>query len=433
MVWCVRQHLAMVGLESRLVLTCVGIVLAAVGCGLVPLVEHLLKERIEAMLVVDTYDKWSDRHTDLDHPYFVYMWNVTNLLAVLEDGAKPHLTEHKFELTYKEDCYDLEWKNDREEYTYSSWWNYYPKDEGERERLQASSIVQINPVYLAAVSEFGGTEANMFAGLSYVVVDNVVQLMDGFVDGVRYYSVPTYLKGVQAALMAGYPSFFPTTAAVAAQWGAFGIVGAALSTLDASLTSFDVGTLGNETYVALWDDASPYSLVTDFGYGVWLGALSGDAEAAALVGAAFPADAMSVLGWLGALIDVGNPYYLATVASALPAWASASVTSWEDLRGLQFGNGTLTAALYGGLDSVLGLQLAEGIVVAPELSAYSKAVGAPVVLSPDEANAFLTVYADAALSLGLLYGLGAAAYGDYSVFADETYAGTGQGGKRGLQ
>ncbi|KAH8098035.1 hypothetical protein JL720_957 [Aureococcus anophagefferens] len=258
-------------------LTAAGSVLCIAGCGLVPLVTYLRNEGVRSALVVDSYDAWADKHTGIDHPYDVKLWNVTNLLDVLEAGAKPGSTN-----------------------------------------------------------------------------------------------------------------------------GAFAVVGASLSTLDASLTTFDVGAVGNGTYVALWNEATPYSLLTAAGYEVWLGALGGDADAYGAVAAAFgTGDAAAVLAWLGALIDESNPYYLGA-----------------------FANGTLTAALYG-VGSVLSLRLADAVVVAPELGAYAAAVGAPVALDTAEANAFLRVYANATLSLGLATGLYAASLGDYSVFADPTYVATG--------
>ena len=404
-------------------LTAAGSVLCIAGCGLVPLVTYLRNEGVRSALVVDSYDAWADKHTGIDHPYDVKIWNVTNLLEVLEAGAKPRFDEVSFRLTYVEECYDLEWVDDRASYTYGSWWNYYPADDGEAARLNASEFVQINPVYLGAIADFGGSEAALFTGLGYVVLANVVALLEGFVDGVRYYSVPTYLANVRDTLLSGYAAYFPDAAAVAAQWGAFAVVGASLSTLDASLTTFDVGAVGNGTYVALWDEATPYSLLTAAGYEVWLGALGGDADAYGAVAAAFgTGDAAAVLAWLGALIDESNPYYLGAVAAALPAGTAAA--SWEDLRDLQFANGTLTAALYG-VGSVLSLRLADAVVVAPELGAYAAAVGAPVALETAEANAFLRVYANATLSLGLATGLYAASLGDYSVFADPTYVATG--------
>ena len=174
-----------------------GFLLCAIGCGLVPLVMFVRDGMIRELLITDTYDEWSDKHTGIDHPYTVHIWNVTNLLAVVEGGAKPAFEEHTFELTYYEEGYDLQWVDDRKSYDYSSWWNYFPKDDAEAARLNESEIVQINPVYLGSIMDFGGSEANLFTGLGYIVVENVVALLDGFVTGVRYYGVPGYLAAVR--------------------------------------------------------------------------------------------------------------------------------------------------------------------------------------------------------------------------------------------
>ena len=77
-------------------LTAAGSVLCIAGCGLVPLVTYLRNEGVRSALVVDSYDAWADKHTGIDHPYDVKIWNVTNLLEVLEAGAKPRFDEVSF-------------------------------------------------------------------------------------------------------------------------------------------------------------------------------------------------------------------------------------------------------------------------------------------------------------------------------------------------
>jgi len=55
------------------------------------------------------------------------------LRDVLENvGVKPHFKEVSYEMKYVEDNYDMHWHNNREEFTYKSWWTYLPVNDAFR-------------------------------------------------------------------------------------------------------------------------------------------------------------------------------------------------------------------------------------------------------------------------------------------------------------
>ena len=101
------RPIAMMPQACHIPLGVCGFLLCAIGCGLVPLVMFVRDGMIRELLITDTYDEWSDKHTGIDHPYTVHIWNVTNLLAVVEGGAKPAFEEYTFELTYYEESWRL--------------------------------------------------------------------------------------------------------------------------------------------------------------------------------------------------------------------------------------------------------------------------------------------------------------------------------------
>ncbi|KAH8069740.1 hypothetical protein JL721_5629 [Aureococcus anophagefferens] len=358
------------GTQAKAATGC-GLLLMVMGGALIPVIEALLRDAVRNAVVIDSDDEWKDAYTGLSNAYDAYAWNCTNLGAVLATGAKPRASPSDKD---PDKC---------TKFKYKSWWNYYAQDDAADARMDLE-VVGVNPVYLSAIADFGGTESNLFYGLSYVVVQNVWLIMDGVVATVRYQGVPTYLNAVAYVLMSSYGAFFPDYDAVANQWGTLGVFfGSSLAGVDPAITTWELVTnaadaIALEDAEELWSTTSAYSLVADAAYqATWLAALGGDADALAGCEAHFDA-----------------------------------VSEWDDLGYLQFANGTVTKALFGA-DSVLPLGAVDGLVVVPEFSAY-----AGVELTLNESKAFFDVFGDATASLALVYGLLAAQSGDFSLFVD---------------
>ncbi|KAH8072944.1 hypothetical protein JL720_11033 [Aureococcus anophagefferens] len=401
------------GTQAKAATGC-GLLLMVMGGALIPVIEALLRDAVRNAVVIDSDDEWKDAYTGLSNAYDAYAWNCTNLGAVLATGAKPRFSEVSVEMTYVEENWDLEWVggcSDKDpdkctKFKYKSWWNYYAQDDAADARMDLE-VVGVNPVYLSAIADFGGTESNLFYGLSYVVVQNVWLIMDGVVATVRYQGVPTYLNAVAYVLMSSYGAFFPDYDAVANQWGTLGVFfGSSLAGVDPAITTWELVTnaadaIALEDAEELWSTTSAYSLVADAAYqATWLAALGGDADALAGCEAHF---------------DSGT----AANGADLARGARRQVSEWDDLGYLQFANGTVTKALFGA-DSVLPLGAVDGLVVVPEFSAY-----AGVELTLNESKAFFDVFGDATASLALVYGLLAAQSGDFSLFVDPAYPPTG--------
>ncbi|KAH8059083.1 hypothetical protein JL722_5636 [Aureococcus anophagefferens] len=401
------------GTQAKAATGC-GLLLMVMGGALIPVIEALLRDAVRNAVVIDSDDEWKDAYTGLSNAYDAYAWNCTNLGAVLATGAKPRFSEVSVEMTYVEENWDLEWVggcSDKDpdkctKFKYKSWWNYYAQDDAADARMDLE-VVGVNPVYLSAIADFGGTESNLFYGLSYVVVQNVWLIMDGVVATVRYQGVPTHLNAVAYVLMSSYGAFFPDYDAVANQWGTLGVFfGSSLAGVDPAITTWELVTnaadaIALEDAEELWSTTSAYSLVADAAYqATWLAALGGDADALAGCEAHFDSGtAATVLTWLAALVDKSNPYYFAAIMQGcLDPAAAAQVSEWDDLGYLQFANGTVTKALFGA-DSVLPLGAVDGLVVVPEFSAY-----AGVELTLNESGP---------------------STGDFSLFVDPAYPPTG--------
>ncbi|KAJ1459605.1 CD36 family-domain-containing protein [Pelagophyceae sp. CCMP2097] len=424
-----RAYAAWAWARRALLLGILGAIAIPGGVVLFFKIEALIQLRIYNTVTIGTRSQWRDQYTGVSRNYDAHIWHCSNALAVQETGAKPHLEDVVVKLQFNEENFDFSFYDKKKQYRYKSWWHFYGKDEHNEGLLDSEFVVSLNPVYLGAIAAYGGSETRMFAGLSYAVVGNVAAIVDGVVARVRVTSVPAYLNGVAAQLMAAAPDAFPNVGRVAVQWGRFGVTGSAVSGMNPALKTFEAASatfsLLDAQAVDLWDPAFEFSLVSAASYGKhWLPALVSAPGARAALGLALGAvEAGNVLAWLGALVDEANPYYYGAVKRGLnlsPADA-ADATGWRALSALQFGRGALTRGVAAS-DSVLPLRANAGIVVAPELFAYSNALGEPVSLDVAAATAFLKTFSNAALSRKLVASLRA---GDFSVFADPTYRATG--------
>lgn len=178
-----------------LCLLCAGVTLILLASFLNMTSRAVMRSLVEDGVKMDSSSKFDDRLESADEDYDVHIWNVTNLEDVLEKGAKPNLDLLKFPMKDKETNFDLKFVDDRELFEYKSWWTYLPKDEEVAARMNESNIVQLNPVYLGAVAEFGGSETAMFVGLSYVAVQAVVAILEGLTEVLK----PVYVDAYTAA------------------------------------------------------------------------------------------------------------------------------------------------------------------------------------------------------------------------------------------
>jgi len=354
-----------------------GVILLVAGAVLIAVTEAVIRQGVRDAVVIDTNEKYDDRIKDVEHPYDVHMWNCTNLLAVLE-GREPKVRfeQVSFKMTYHEENYAFDWHHNRETLSYKSWWVVRPTNDEESRRLDEAAIVNVNPVYLLSVAVFGATERNLFAGLSYLVVQSVDDLLDSYVSTIRAAMLPSYML----VLAAGRA--LPDEAA--AWWVAERCPD---DTLEAALS--------------FWDPASPTSAVTQATYdSVW----RADVEALAT-----PATSPT----LACLRET-------SLSAEYVEWAvpsSSNVTSWDLAKGAQFGSGLLTRLTVGGASSVLSLGL-PGVIVAPEL--YG-AFG--VELTPAEGAAFLEVFSNETLSIHFV---STALFGNpLDLLTDPTFLATG--------
>jgi hypothetical protein len=325
------------------------------------------------------------RHVGVRRPTTVHAYNVTNLKAVLDAGAKPKLEKVAVALTHVEEGSDLKWLDGGDAYEFSRRSTYVARDAAEEARLDNTEVVGLNPAYLATIASYG-SEGAMLQNLSHVAVTKVAEVLDAFITTERLAAVTTYLNAVAVDLLAtglalDGSAVWQSVESVARQWGGGSVLGGPLSSLDEKYTTFEASGVSEETALMLWDASHQYSLLTEAGVSAWTAALSGDG--AAEIAAAVP-ESSAVLAWLSALVDETNAYYFAYVA---PTLSDEAATSWRDLRGQQFASGAVTQKLYG-VASVLSLQL-DGVVVAPEFPVYAAATGITISMTAAEANAFL--------------------------------------------
>lgn len=270
------------------ILAVTGAVLMVLGAILVPVTDAVIRLGVRSATKVDTKQKFEDRLTAIRSTYDTRIFNITNLREVLEDGAKPHVTEHEYKMRYLEENFDMEFRDDKKSFVYKSWWTYVPWDDETEARMREDTFVNVNPVYLGSVAEFGNQESLMFVGLSYLAVDLVVQILDSFMASLAQASVADYAEGTPEELL---------------------------------------NISRSDEYARWWAQR----------YGI-------------------------------------------------------NASSWEQLRNMQFGNGTVTRALYA-MDSVLPLELPD-VLVAPEIfGAYN------VEMTADQAGAFLDTFSNATLSV----------------------------------
>ena len=111
-------------------LACCGIALVALAASLPTLVELNIKENVRASVVVDTYKAWHKKH-HTHKACHVHTWNVTNLKAVLDAGAKPQLEKVGVALTHAEEGSDLKWLDGGDAYEFTRRSTYVARDAAE--------------------------------------------------------------------------------------------------------------------------------------------------------------------------------------------------------------------------------------------------------------------------------------------------------------
>ena len=218
-----------------------GIALVAVAASLPTLIELNIKENVRASVVVDTHKAWNKKHVNIHHPITVHVYNVTNLKAVLDAGAKPQLAKVDVGLTRVEEGSDLKWKDGGDAYEFTRRSTYVARDAAEEARLD-TEVVGLNPAYLATIAKYG-SEGAMLQNLSDVAVSKVAEVLDAFITTQRLASVSTYLNGVAVDLLAtglalDGTAVWSSVESVARQWAGGAVLGGPLSSLDEKYTKF---------------------------------------------------------------------------------------------------------------------------------------------------------------------------------------------------
>ncbi|KAJ8604486.1 hypothetical protein CTAYLR_000978 [Chrysophaeum taylorii] len=145
-----------------------GGVLVCAGAILIVVTEAVIRANVRESVKIDTRKKFKDALKEPDEDWDLYVWNLTNLDGVLA-GEKPRFEEIKYPMVDQERNFDLSFEEDHRDFEFKSWWTYRPKNDEVAAAMNVSNIVQVNPVYLGSVAEFG-SEKQLFIELSYFVV-----------------------------------------------------------------------------------------------------------------------------------------------------------------------------------------------------------------------------------------------------------------------
>ena len=294
-----------------------------------------------------------------------------------------NLNEFKF-------FYGVEFSEDMELYTYSSW-QYYVTQTDSVDAMK-TSITQANPIWVGGMASYGG-EANLLLGLimSGMIGDTLLLFPDTLGGMLQYYSVPTYLNMIVAGMVSsGYTEEY-----VWSQWGYYGIFGAytfaeygafnGVTTYD-FMTDFEFcGATGYSLSAAqsatLMNASLPYAMTNDGGWDIWMDILTkygatGDisnSEYFVEVYTALGADTSAMVGALTYMSNlVNSDYYAALIFSGFGQTYGADCPGFDYLGASQFGGMTVMEIYSGaaGMNSVVYAGLDPALIVAPEYGVW---------------------------------------------------------------
>ena len=286
--------------------------------------------------------------------------------------------------------YGVEFSDDMELYTYSSW-QYYVTQTDSVDAM-TTSITQANPIWVGGMASYGG-EANLLLGLimSGMIGDTLLLFPDTLGDMLQYYSVPTYLNG----MVAGMVSFGYTEEQVWGQWGYYGLLGAytfaeygaltGVTTYD-SLTDFEFcGATGYSLSAAqsatLMNSSLPYAMTNADGWDIWMDILTKYGATGDITNSTYFVEVYTALGaddyaMGGALTYMSNlvnsVYYAAVVLSGFGQTYGADCPGFDYLGASQFGGMTVMEIYTGaaGMNSVVYAGLSPALIVAPEYGVW---------------------------------------------------------------